>query len=46
MATNLLVLLFLRISIYTYMLQRIGLQSSDTYIHYHYGDGVEQSFVV
>ena len=28
------------------MLQRIGLQSNDKYVHYYYGDGVAQSFVV
>ena len=28
------------------MLQLIGLQSSDKYVHYYYGDGVAQGFVV
>ena len=28
------------------MVQRIKLQSSDKYVHYHYGDGVAQGFVV
>ena len=28
------------------MLQPIGLQSSDKYVHYSYGDGVAQAFVV
>ena len=28
------------------MLQRIGLQSSNKYVHYYYGDGVAQRFVV
>ena len=27
------------------MLRPIGLQSSDKYVHYNYGDGVEQGFV-
>ena len=40
-------LLFLsRISVYICMLQPIGLQSSDKYVHYYYGDGVAQGFVV
>ena len=28
------------------MLHRIGLQSSNKYVHYYYGDGVAQKFVV
>ena len=28
------------------MLQPIGSQSCDKYVHYHYGDGVAQVFVV
>ena len=28
------------------MLQRIGLQWGDKYVHYYYGDGVAQRFVV
>ena len=35
-----------RISVCTCMVQRIRLQSSDKYVHYHYGDGVSQGFVV
>ena len=35
-----------RISVYTCMLQPIGLQSSDKYVHYYYCDGVAQDFVV
>ena len=42
---HLLLLLVSRISVCTYMVQRIGLQSSDQYVHYYYGDCVEQSFV-
>ena len=42
-----LVLLFVsRISVCTYLLQRVGLQSSDKYVHYYYGYGVAQGFVV
>ena len=42
-----LVLLFVsRNSVHICMLQPIGLQSSDKYAHYHYGDGVAQGFVV
>ena len=35
-----------RISLYTYLLQRVRLQSSDKYVHYYYGNGVAQGFVV
>ena len=36
-----------RISGYTqYSLQRISLQSSDKYVHYYYGYGVAEGFVV
>ena len=41
-----LLLLVSRISVYTCTLQRIGLQSSDKYVHYYHGDGVAQGFVV
>ena len=42
-----LVLLFVsRISVCSYLLQRVGLQSSDKYVHYCYGYGVAQEFVV
>ena len=42
-----LLLLFVSIiSVSTYLLQRVGLQSSDKYVHYYYGDGVAQGFVV
>ena len=34
------------ISVCTYLLQRVALQSSDKYVHYHYGYGVAQGFVV
>ena len=34
-----------RISVYTCMLQPIGIQSSDKYVHHYYGDGVAQGFV-
>ena len=43
---HLLLLFVSRISVYNYMLQLIGLQSSDKYVHYYYGDGVAQGFVV
>ena len=43
---HLLVLFVSRISVYTCMLQPIGLQSSDKYVHYYYGDGVAQGFAV
>ena len=43
---HLLLLFVSRISVYTCMLQPIGLQSSDKYVHYYYGDGVAQGFVV
>ena len=42
---HLLLLFVSRISLYTCMLQPIGLQSSDMYVHYYYGDGVAQGFV-
>ena len=35
-----------RISVCTFMLQRIGSQLSDKCVHYYYGDDVAQSFVV
>ena len=41
-----LLLFVSRISVCTYFLQRVGLQSSDKYVHYYYGDGVAQGFVV
>ena len=41
---HLLLLFVSRIYVCTCMLQRIGLQSSDTYVHF--GDGVAQGFVV
>ena len=43
---HLLLLFTSRVSVYTCMLQPIGLQSSDKYVHYYYGDGVAQRFVV
>ena len=43
---HLLLLFVSRISACTYLLQRVGLQSSDKYVHYYYGDGVAQGFVV
>ena len=43
---HLLLLFVSRISVYNCMLQLIGLQSSDKYVHYYYGDGVAQGFVV
>ena len=43
---HLLLLFVSRISVCTYLLQRGGLQSSDKYVHYYYGDGVAQGFVV
>ena len=43
---HLLLMFVSRISVYTCMLQPIGLQSSDKYVHYHYGDCVAQGFVV
>ena len=43
---NLLLLFVSRISVYTCMLQPIGLQSSDKYVHYYYGDGVAQGLVM
>ena len=41
-----LLLFVSRISVYTCMLQLIGLQSSDKFVQYYYGDGVAQGFVV
>ena len=35
-----------RIFVCTYSLQRVGLESSDKYVHYYHGDGVAQGFVV
>ena len=35
-----------RFSVYTYLLQRVGLQSGDKYVHYYYGYGVAQGFVM
>ena len=45
---HLLLLFVSRISAFTYMylLQRVGLQSSDEYVHYYYGYAVAQGFVV
>ena len=43
---HLLLLFVSRISVYNCMLQLIGLQSSDKYVHYYYGDGVALRFVV
>ena len=43
---HLLLLFVSRISVYNCMLQLIGLQSSDKYVHCYYGDGVAQGFVV
>ena len=43
---HLLSLFVSRISVYTCMLQPVGLQSSGKYVHYYYGDGVAQGFVV
>ena len=48
---HLLLVFVSRISVCTYALQRVGLQSSDKYVqyhyyHYHYGDGDAQGFVV
>ena len=42
---HLLLLFVSRISVYICMLQPIGFQSSDKYIHYHYGGGVAQGIV-
>ena len=43
---HLLLLFVSRISLSTYLLQRVGLQSSDKYVHYHYDYSVAQGFVV
>ena len=43
---HLLLLFVSRISVCTYLLQRVGLQLSDKYVHYYYGYGVAQGFVV
>ena len=43
---HLLPLFVSRISVCTYVLQRVGLQSSNNYVHYYYGYGVAQMFVV
>ena len=44
---HLLLLFVSSILVYTCMLQPIGLQSSAIkYVHYYYGDGVAQGFVV
>ena len=43
---HLLLLFVSRISVCTYLLQWVGLQSSVKYIHYYYGYGVAQGFVV
>ena len=43
---HLLLLFVSRISVYICMRQPIGLQSSDKYVHYYYGGGVAQGFVV
>ena len=41
-----LLLFVSRIYVCTYLLQRVGLQSSDKYVHYYYGYGVAQGFVL
>ena len=43
---HLLLLFVSRIYVYICMLQPIGLQSSDKYVHYYHGGGVAQRFVV
>ena len=43
---HLLLLFVSRISVCTYSLKRVGLQSSDEYVHNYHGDGVAQGFVV
>ena len=43
---HLLLLSVSRISVCTYLLQRVGLQSSDNHVHYYYDYGVAQGFVV
>ena len=43
---HLLLLFGSRIYVCTYLLQRVGLQSSDKYVHYYYGYAVAQGFVV
>ena len=43
---HLLLLFVSRTSVCTYLLQLIGLQSSDKYVHYYYGYGVALGFVV
>ena len=43
---HLLLLFVSKFSVCTYSLQRVGLQSSDEFVHYYYGDGVAQGFVV
>ena len=43
---HLLLLFVSRISVCNCMLQSVGLQSSDKYVHYYYGDGVALGFVV
>ena len=43
---HLLLLFGSRIFVSTYLLQRVALQSSDKYVHYHYGYGVALGFVV
>ena len=43
---HLLLLFVSRIFVCTYLLQLVGLQSSDKYVRYHYGYGVAQGFVV
>ena len=43
---HLLLLFVSRFSVYTCMLQPIELQSSNASVHYYYGDGVAQGFVV
>ena len=44
---HILLLFVTRISVCTYSLQRVGLQSSNKYVHYYYyGGGVAQGFLV
>ena len=43
---HILLLFVSRISVCTKLLQRVGLQSSDKYVHYYYGYGVAQGFEV
>ena len=43
---HILLLFISRISVFTYLLQCVRLQSSDRYVHYYYGYGVAKGFVV